>query len=149
MGASLAVQQAMYTALRNGAALAALLADDARGGSPSEPAVYDEVPQTIKPENPLFFPYVVVGDDTAIQFDTDDVRGEEATVTLHIWDRRRGRKRCKQIVDAIYDLLHDTDLDVHGQHTVLCFWEFSASVPDPEPLIQHYVTRFRVITQQV
>lgn len=148
MSAELAIQEALYRTLRADANLAALLAVDVYEGSPTGSAVYDHVEQVPASEDDSKFPYVVVGDDTAAEFDTDDVLGQETTVTLHIWDRYRGRKRVKQIGVVIYALLHTFLIPVVGQNTVYCYWEFSGSVPDSDPMTQHQVMRFRIVTQQ-
>jgi len=148
VGASVGIQEAIYALLRGDATLIGLLAADLYEGSPSGPAVYDHVLQADESEDSANFPYVVIGDDTAAEFDTDDVDGEETTIVLHIWDRRRGRRRVKQIRDAIYNLVHGTQLDVSGQSTVLCYFEFSESIPDHDPLTQHGVIRFRIVTQE-
>lgn len=148
MGASWGLQQAIYNKLRTNAALAALLAVDAYEGSPSMPAVYDHVPQPAAPETDTFFPYVAIGDHTSADFDTDDIDGEETTITLHIWDRRLGSKRAKQSADAVYDALHNQPLDVAGQSVIYCYFEFRESVPDNDPKVQHEVIRFRIATQE-
>ena len=148
MGAAFAVQQAVFDRLRTNAALAALLADSVIAGSPTEPAVYDVPPQEQLSEDPSHFPYVVMGDDTAVEFDTDDVNGQETTTTLHIWSRYRGKKEVKQITDAIYNALHDATLTIAGQRAIYCFWEFSESVPESDVLVQHGVIRFRIVTQE-
>lgn len=147
MSAELALQQELLRLLQADATLRTLLADHEYGGSPTLPAVYDHVPQVTASEDPTKFPHAVLGDDTAIEFDTDDVNGQEHTATLHVWDLYRGRKRVKQILDAIYDCLHEATLSVAGHHTVYCLWEYSGSVPEPHVLKQHAVTRFRIVTQ--
>jgi hypothetical protein len=147
MAAELAVQQAIFGLLRADTTLRSLLAEHADEGSPTAPAVYDHVPQVLASEDPANFPLVALGDDTAIEFDTDDVDGHEHTVTLHVFDRYEGRKRVKQILGALHELLHNTQPAVAGLATVYCFWEFSGSVPDPDVQTQHAVTRFRIVTQ--
>lgn len=143
-----AVQQAVYDKLRLNVALAALLAEHAYDvGSPTLPAVYDYVPQPAAPEDDTRFPYVALGEFTASEFDTDDTDGQETTITLHVWDRREGRQRAKQVLDAVYDALHDQTLSIAGQVAVLCLWEFAESVPDTDPRVQHLVSRFRILTQ--
>jgi len=44
--------------------------------------VYDDVPQGAS------FPYVVIGDDTSIPWDTDDSVGSESTLTIHTGEKR-------------------------------------------------------------
>lgn len=148
MSALLSVQQTFYSMLIADATLRSLLATHAFAGSPTLPAVYDHVPQPSAAEDESAFPYIALGEYTAAEFDTDDIDGMEHTVTLHVWDRRRGRKRAKQVADAIYSVLHNAQLEVSGQHAIYCFFEFSESIPDPDVLMQHLVMRFRVTTQQ-
>lgn len=104
----------------------------------SEP-VYDNVPQ-----DPTL-PYVVIGDDTSIPFDTDLELGEEATLTLHIWSRYDGRAEVKGIMSDIYDALHRHSLAVTGADTIDCMFEFSETMLDPDMETRHGVMRFRLL----
>jgi hypothetical protein len=104
-------------------------------------AVYDHVPQDAA------FPYVVIGDSTEAQWDTDDSTGTEATVTIHVWSRFRGRSETKLIQDAIYQSLHRYDLPIDGVHTVTVEWEYAESFLDPDGLTRHGVQRFRIISE--
>ena len=70
-----ALQQAVFARLGAFAALTALVG--AR--------IYDHAPQDAT------FPYVVIGDDTTIPFDTHSTVGGEHTITVHTWSRYRGR----------------------------------------------------------
>jgi hypothetical protein len=146
--AQLEVQRAFFDTMRTDAGLDALLARSIDSGSPSAPAIYDHIPQVVASEDDSKFPLIGVGDDTADAFDTDDINGHEHTVTLHIYDRYEGSLRVKQIMGALHRIFHNVDLEVDGQHTVYCFWEFSGQVPDPDPTTQHGVMRFRIATQQ-
>lgn len=148
MSAQHQLHRAILSALQADAGLQALLAAHTYAGSPSVAGVYDFVEQSSTPESRTPFPYVVIGDTTAAEFDTDEVSGQESTVTLHVWDRYRGGARVRQILDAIHACLHDATLAVTGQNTVFCYFEFSGSVPDPDVLTQHAVTRFRIVTQE-
>lgn len=123
-----ALQQAVYTRLTGYGDLTALI-----------DAVYDHVPQ-----NPTF-PYVQIGDETAVPFDTHDSIGSEATITIHSWSRYRGKKETKQIQREIYNALHRHALSVSGVTTVDCQWEFADSFIDDDGLTRHGVQRFRVI----
>lgn len=146
-----AIHQAVYRALRADSTLAALLAVDVYEGSPTAAAIYDHVDQVEASEDPANFPYVVIGDDTGVPFDTDDLNGQEVTITIHIWDRYRGRKRAKQVADAIYSVLHtdpgEQPIQVDGTNCIFCYWDFGESIPDPDPMTKHEVTRFRIVTQ--
>ena len=148
MSGELVVQQAVLSTLRADAGIIALLPEHPYGGSPSVPAVFEYVQQADDSATTGPFPYIVVGDTTAIEFDTDDVNGQEHTVTLHVWDRNPGRKRCRQVVDAIYAALHKVDLSISGRAAIYCFFEFTESLPDPDVKLQHMVTRYRIVSQE-
>lgn len=148
MSAQAAIHAAVYALLRADSGLAAVLAEDPDAGSPSRPSVFDHVPQASTPEDATRFPYVVVGESTATEFDTDDIDGQESTLTLHVYDSYRGRKRVQAALDAIYNALHEAQLTLTGQACVLCYWEFSQVLPEDGPKSQHAVTRFRIITQE-
>lgn len=148
MSGEMAVQTAVFDKLRVDAAVIALLADSLIESSPTEPGIYDHVPQVEDSEADDAFPYIVIGESTSIPFDADDMNGQEHTIALHVWSRAHGRHEAKQIADAIYAALHNATLEVSGQNFVLCFWEFSETVPDPDERLKHHVSRFRIITHQ-
>ena len=148
MSAQAAVKQAVYSLLAANAGVIAAVAKSPLAGSPAEPAIYDNVPQSATPEDAAQFPYLVIGESTAIEFDTDDINGQETTLTLHVWDRYRGRKRVNAALDAIYTALHDVNLSVSGQVAVLCLWVFSQVFEEDGPTTQHGVTRFRIVTME-
>ena len=104
--------------------------------------VYDHVPELAT------FPYVTIGESTAIPFDVKDKTGMEQTLTLHCWSRYRGRKECKDVLSAIYGVLNRATLTVTGHTFVDCLWEFAETYEDPDGLTRHGVARYRVITQE-
>lgn len=146
-GAMVAVQQAIFTLLRGDAGLAALLANSIIGGDTANKAVYDVPPQVADSASDSAFPYLVIGDRTVAEFATDDVDGQEHTVTIHAWVRAHGKKTVLQVLDAVYAALHDASLTVTGHSAVFCFFEFSGLVPDENPKVQHGAIRFRIVTQ--
>lgn len=102
---------------------------------------YDHVPQGAD------FPYVVIGDDTAQPYDTDDSVGAETTCTIHVWSRYRGRKEAKDICAAIYGKLHRKDFPVAGAALIECQAEFEQTLLDPDGLTRHGIIRFRITTE--
>lgn len=123
------LQQAIYAALTTDV----VLADKIKG-------VFDSVPQG----DP--FPYVVIGDGSAADFDTDDSTGYDADLMIHVWDRsHRGRRTVKGIQDDIHRILHRANPVVAGVHTVECFIEFTDSFQDSDGLTNHGVQRCRLI----
>lgn len=140
----LAIQTAIRDRLLAYVPLTAQLAVAPEGG----PAVYDHVPQPDDGGRGDAFPYVGVGDDTAIEWDADDSIGLEATVTLHTWSRYRGRAQCKSIQAAIKAALHRYDLPVASARTVLVNFDFEESLVEADGQTRHGVSRFRIIAEE-
>ena len=90
------------------------------------------------------FPYVVIGHDTLVPYDTDDKTGTSATVTLHVWSRSAGFKQCKSIMGEIYALLNRATLTKVGFSVIDCLWEFSDAITDVDGETRHGVTRYRL-----
>lgn len=103
--------------------------------------VYDNVPQDTA------FPYIVIGDDTSIPFDTDDSIGSEVTCTIHVWSRYRGKKEVKEIMGAVYASLHRASFAIADGALIECVSEFAESFVDPDGLTRHGVIRFRLIVE--
>lgn len=100
---------------------------------------FDHVPQEST------FPYIVIGDDTSVPWDTDDSIGSETTCTVHIWSRHRGRKEVKEIMRTVYEALHRAEFAIIGGQLVECVAEFAESFVDVDGLTRHGVIRFRLI----
>ena len=105
-------------------------------------AVYDHVPQDSS------YPYVVIGDDTGLQWDTGSSVGTESTLTIHVWSRELGRKETKEIMNLVYEVLHLSNLPIEDMVSVLCHWEFSETFLDPDGITRHGVSRFRIIADE-
>lgn len=131
------VQTAIYTALNGDTALGDFVQ-----------AIYDFVPQE-DADTEADFPYIVIGEDTVVPWDTDDILGAEWTVTIHAWSRYRGQKEVKQILDALYDVLHRSTLSVTGFDTITVEWEFGETLQDPDGLTHHGVQRYRLLLQSL
>ena len=110
--------------------------------------VYDEVPYLPEGMPATNFPYVVIGDDTAIPFDTDDQVGADATLTIHVWSQYRGRKEAKDIQGEIYRLLNRATFEIIGYNTVDCLWEFSETFVETDGATRHGVSRYRITIQE-
>ncbi|MFQ5467971.1 MAG: DUF3168 domain-containing protein [Kiloniellaceae bacterium] len=128
------LQQAVFAALGGDPALKALIGDPAR--------VFDHVPANSA------FPYVVIGEATARDWDTKTDPGMEQNLSVHTWSRARGAKETKQIMAAIVATLDHAPLAVAGHALVLIRFEFAQTLVDPDGLTHHGVQRFRAITQK-
>lgn len=124
-----ALQEAIYSRLSNDSTLT-----DTNGAS-----VYDEVPEGSS------YPYVTIGESTALDYSTKDVSGSEQTLTLHVWSQYRGSKETKNIMDRLHDLLHNYSLSVTGANLINLRLEFSDLLRDPDGITRHGVVRFRAV----
>lgn len=104
--------------------------------------VFDNVPQKTA------YPYVVIGDDTSVPFDTDDSLGTEATITIHVWSQYRGRKQVKEIMQQIYDALHRGNVAVSDALLIESQAEFEQTIVESDGLTRHGIIRFRLTIDQ-
>jgi hypothetical protein len=124
-----ALQSSIYTAL-NVSAITSTLAC----------GVYDEVVEGNS------YPFITLGEETAIDYSTNNLVGAETTINIHIWSRYKGSKQTKQIMDKVHDLLHDVSLTVSGVNLINLRFEYSDIMRDPDGITRHGVMRFRAIT---
>lgn len=112
--------------------------------------VYDDVPDLPEGEPFTDFPYIVIGNDTSVSWDTDDVLGETVTCTLHVFSRYQGKKEAKTILAEIYDALHRQagNLSATGYRFVDCLLEFSEIFDDDDGATRHGVCRYRLTVEQ-
>jgi hypothetical protein len=89
-------------------------------------------------------PYVVIGDDTLIDFDTDGKTGFEVTVTIHSWSDYRGRAQVKGLLGEIYLLLHRKDYVIIGYTLVGSDCEFEETILESDGVTRHGIQRFRL-----
>ena len=111
--------------------------------------VYDEVPALPSGMPADAFPYVVIGDDTAQPFDTDDQTGAQITITLHVWSKAKGFKETNTILGAIYGRLNRAAFSVTGYSVMDCLFEFSDKMRDGDGVTRHGVARYRLTLQKV
>lgn len=105
--------------------------------------VYDHTPKgTAKP-------YIVLGDMTGNEHDTDDTDGVEATVTLHTWSDKRGMKELQELLDLVRAALHNKSYAVAGETVVLGYFEFVQTMVETDGLTRQGVQRFRFIMTEV
>ena len=91
------------------------------------------------------YPYIIVGDDTLTQDSADDFIGFDATVTIHSWSVKKGRKEIKTIQDYVFNQLNREILLISGYNMVNCYQEYSETFLDPDGVTHHGVQRYRVI----
>tara|TARA_Y100000310_G_scaffold334131_1_gene413144 strand:- start:421 stop:822 length:402 start_codon:yes stop_codon:yes gene_type:complete len=125
---SLALQKTIFDALDTDSTLQSKVTD-----------VYDFVPENTA------FPYVKLGEDTAIDNGTKTLQGNEHTLVVHTFSRYRGSKEIKDIMARIYTVLHESSLTVSGASLVNLRFEFSDVLKENDGLTTHGLQRFRAI----
>ena len=101
--------------------------------------VFDDVPQGTA------YPYIVVGEETAIDVSSKDKDIFEHTLTVHVWSQYRGRRDIKVIMKQVHDILHDSSLTVSGGSMVNMRQEFQTTLLEGDGITRHGVIRFRAV----
>ena len=125
------LQQAIYGALTGDSALMAMIT-----------GVHDHVPQETA------FPYVTIGEASAVDWRTVGHDGMEVTLVLHAWSRERGRREVKLILAEIHRILNDAKLTVPGHVLVWLHFEFSQTMLDNDGATTHGIARYDAITHE-
>lgn len=102
-------------------------------------SVYDDIPQD------TVYPYVQIGEETAVNDGTKTLDAVEHTLTIHVWSQYRGRREIKTIMKSVYDLLHNTAISVSGASLVNVRQEFSTTLAENDGITRHGVMRFRAV----
>lgn len=105
--------------------------------------VYDAVPQGAS------FPYVTLGEDTAIDWSSKTTDGQETTVTLHVWSRYNGMAEAKQIGGEVIELMTAAPLIMTGFEADTPRLDMSEVIKDPDGITRHGITRFRLFIAEV
>jgi hypothetical protein len=123
------LQKSIFTAL-NG---------NVTGVSSANIPIYDDVPEG------SVYPYVVIGEETTSNNGTKTLDGVEHTITLHVWSQYRGRREIKEIMQSVYEKLHNTAITVTGASLVNIRQEFSNTLAEQDGITRHGVMRFRAV----
>jgi hypothetical protein len=109
------------------------------GLSAANISVFDDVPENTS------YPYVVIGEETATNNGSKDLDGLEYTLTVHVWSNYRGRREIKEIMQSVYENLHDTAITVTGASLVNVRQEFNTTLAENDGITRHGVMRFRAV----
>ena len=123
------LQKSIFTAL-NG---------NVTGVSSANIPIYDDVPEG------SVYPSVVIGEETTSNNGTKTLDGVEHTITLHVWSQYRGRREIKEIMQSVYEKLHNTAITVSGASLVNIRQEFSNTLAEQDGITRHGVMRFRAV----
>jgi hypothetical protein len=104
--------------------------------------VFDHVPEG------QAFPYIVIGEATAVPDNTHSTFGTSATVTLHIWSAYDGFAEALDIKADVDRLVDHQLLPLEGHRTVLCHLQQSVTLRDPDKDVRHVPVRYRIDTTE-
>lgn len=105
--------------------------------------VYDAVPKGST------FPYVTIGEDTALDWSTKTANGQEVTVTIHVWSRYEGMKEVKQLTDEVIQQMTVSPLVMTGFTTNPVQLELNEVIRDSDGITRHGILRFRLFIAEV
>ena len=107
-------------------------------------AVFDHVPQTQD------YPYVNIGELVETEDNTDDQeQGVQASITIHSYSRKQGRKETGDIQEQINKSLHRADLIASGFNFVTIDHVQSQSFTDADGRTRHGIVEFNIIIKEV
>ena len=112
--------------------------------------IYDDVPDLPEGKPDENYPYVVIGEDVANPWDTDNSTGNEIRVNLHVFSYYQGKKQTKTILGEIYTALHRqaANLSATGYTFTDCLFDFAEVNDNDDGAIRHGVCRYRVTIEK-
>ncbi|MEC1428869.1 DUF3168 domain-containing protein [Bacillus sonorensis] len=97
------------------------------------------------PDKNTPFPYVNIGEDTSVPFETKVTFGENITTVIHAWSRAEdGKREAKEILSLAMQALTKAPLEVTGFKTLQLSFLGSQVIPDIDGITQHGILRIRV-----
>ena len=126
------LQKAVYEQLTGDAALKALLGDP--------PRIYDAPPRE------AVFPYAALGGSRVKDWPGVE-GGLEHDIRVNVFSRYLGRREVKDVLNAVYDALHEADLTIEGRRLVQIRFTFADIFPRNNNGVFQGVARFRAVTE--
>lgn len=129
--AGLSLQIAHIAALRADATLQSFVGN----------RVYDYVPEKTA------YPYLVYHITNSDEWDTTTDNGEEHSVYVHVFDDAEGSKRARQIMQRVYELLHDVTSYTLTNHRLVNSRRVMRAM-EREGQLYHGIGLFRAVTEE-
>jgi hypothetical protein len=128
------LQRAIYSKLIADTSLMALIQN-----------VYADVEQPSDAGSNNPFPYVTIGNDSLVSWDSKTFVGTESICQVDIWSRQNNLTEAKTIGSAIVDALHYQTLTITGASHVITTQQSSAYSKDPDGHTKRGMLMFRVV----
>ena len=101
------------------------------------------------------YPYVLIGDDVDIPFDSHSTPGTSTDLTIDVWTKSEGRKDCKGIARAVAVLIDRVgdppSFSVSGYSTVILRRLESRTLRDESPegnVLHRAITRYNLMLNE-
>lgn len=101
--------------------------------------VFDDVPEGTE------YPYITIGEDTAVDVSSKDKTIFEHTLTIHAWSQYRGRRDIKELMEQVHNALHNVAITVDGASLCNLRQEFQTTLLENDGITRHGVMRFRAV----
>lgn len=113
-------------------------------------AVYDDVPDSPVGAPEALFPYAVVGEDTAVAWDTDSSLGAAVAVTVNLYSRYSGKKELKELIEEVYDVLNRdaSQLSASGFRFIDCLFVSSTVRALGDGKTKHGICRYTITVEK-
>ncbi len=94
------------------------------------------------------FPNITLGPNDFTTEDADCIPMREETLQIDCWARSNGRKwPCRQIVDAVVNVLRDVDGDLADGALVETRIDIARVIDDPDGITAHGIVQFTAIIE--
>ena len=101
--------------------------------------IADEIPQDTA------MPYIKIGEVNVSEWDDSCSLGGEASITIHVFSKKEGKKEAQTINGMIKDLLAYQANTLAESYIVGIIYESSRSFLDPDGETRHGVSTYRVL----
>ncbi len=105
--------------------------------------IYDEPPRE------AVLPYVTLGQDVIADGSTSTERGEEHSLTLHVWSRQGGHREAHVLAGAVLEALIDAPLSLDGHHLANMRFVVADVRRENDGRTYHGIVRLRALTEPV
>lgn len=95
------------------------------------------------------YPFIEIADTQIIPNDASDGaggtdKGQDEYIDIHVWSRYHGKKEVKQIMGAIYSLLHHQSLVVPGRSSAYCWLDNALVRNDKDGKTRQGIQTFKI-----
>ncbi len=105
--------------------------------------VYDDHPQSAA------YPYVVMGEITAVDWSAKGEPGQEVLSTLHFWSTYDGKKEVLEMYDGVLQAITRAELDLAPNFRAFGYFDNWNLIIDIDGITRHGILRVRYLIEEV